>query len=320
MAVCWQRGKLLEPVRKPGLGDRKQEPVARKMEPVDRKPGQAVHRLELVVRKLELAARRPGPKGKPELVARKKELAVRRQEPWHKPVQMERLRTRGQELFHRQPAVERKLGPVQHRNTEQEECKELGRPHKKLELGEQLRKSVAEERRPELEEQHRKIAAEERKKKQQEQIRTTVVGDKLEPERHRKMAAGKLELERARKMVEGKLELELLHKLELLGQRRRKEPEQFHRLAVGGRPEREPHRLERLVRKPGPEECKELELRQRKPIQHRKTGLVARKTRRIEEPEPGRSLPLAGGQRGWAAGYRIGKSGPEDRDAEVGRI
>ena len=309
--MCWQRGKL-EPVRKPGLADRKQELAVHRLEPVVRKQEPAVH-------KLELAVRRPVEKSKPGLVVRKKELAVRRQEPWRMPVQMERLRMQEQELLHRQPVAERKLEPVQHRNTEQEECKELGRLHK-LELGEQLRRSVAEERRPELGEQHRKIVAEERKKKQQEQIRTIAAVGKLELERHHKIAAGKLGLERARKRVEGKLELERLHKLELEEQRRRKEPELLRRLVVGDKPEPEPHRLEELVRKPAPEECKELALRQRKLIQHRKTGPVARKTRRIVEPEPGRSLPLVGGQRGWVAGYQIGKSGPEGRDAEVGRI
>jgi hypothetical protein len=65
---------------------------------------------------------------------------------------------------------------------------------------------------------------------------------------------------------------------------------------------------------------KEPEPKQRKLNRHHKTELVAHKTRRIEEPVPERNLPLVGGQRGWVAGYQIGKSGPEGRDEEVGRI
>jgi hypothetical protein len=103
---------------------------------------------------------------------------------------MERLHRLEQELFHRKLAVEHKMEPVQHRNTEQEEYKELERLHKL----EQLRMPVAEERKLEQRERHRKIAAEERMKKQQERPHRTAVG---------------------------KQELERLRKLELLGQRRK---------------------------------------------------------------------------------------------------
>jgi hypothetical protein len=219
------------------------------------------------------------------------ELAVRKQEPWHRPVLMEQLRKKEQELLHRQLVEERKLELVQHRNTEQEEYKELERAHR-MEQREQLRMPVAEARKLVLG-QHHKIVAEECKKKQQERFHMIAVG---------------------------KLELVRLHKLGLLEQRHKKEPEQIHMVGVEDKPELEPHRLEQVVRKPEPEVYKEQELRQRTLIQHHKMELVAHKTRRIVEPVPGRNLPLVDGQRGLVAGYQTDKSRPEDRDEEVGRI